>query len=210
MRQISRNDHLNAERLRKLWAKKKHGLDLTQQLAAKRLGWTQSVVSQYLNCHIALNTDAILAFADLLECEPYDIDPALKTHFSAPPKKLSTKRIPIMAELRSLRYQKQHAGHLEAAQTSPGQYAIRVQTPAYKPTIRPGHYLIVQPVTEPKDGDYLLVIRGNTADIRVFSDPNLLTHLANNDTIEVDPSQELLQIVAIYFNNPLDGSDSQS
>ena len=77
-RQITAADRENAQRLRAIWNAKKKQLELNQVKAAAKLGFRyQSTVSQYLNCNIALNTDVILKFAQLLEVDPARIDPSI-------------------------------------------------------------------------------------------------------------------------------------
>ena len=56
----------------------KADLGLTQVTASKHLGMKQPTFSQYLNAVIPLNTDAVLAFSDLLRVNPVEIDPGLK------------------------------------------------------------------------------------------------------------------------------------
>lgn len=67
-----------AERLRKVWDRKKVELRLTQEKAADALGFsTQATVSHYLNGSIPLNTDAALKFAALLGVKPEELRPDL-------------------------------------------------------------------------------------------------------------------------------------
>ena len=74
---ITAADKDAARRLRAIWESKKQELKLTQIAVADEIGTSQSAISQYLNGTIALNTDAVLVFAKLLQCEPRDIRPAL-------------------------------------------------------------------------------------------------------------------------------------
>ena len=64
-----------AERLRALWDSRKDRLELTQVKAAAELGLTQGVLAQYLNQHIAPNTDFVLGMCRLLGVDPCDIHP---------------------------------------------------------------------------------------------------------------------------------------
>lgn len=67
-----------ADNLKRIWEEKRQRLDLTQERAAERLGWTtQGAVSHYLNGRNPLNADAILRFASLLDVDPREIDPAI-------------------------------------------------------------------------------------------------------------------------------------
>ena len=79
-RRITPHDRANAERLKAIWDAKKKQLELTQVKAAAQLGFaTQSTVSQYLNCDIAMNTEIVLKFARLLEVDPARIDPNIRS-----------------------------------------------------------------------------------------------------------------------------------
>lgn len=92
-------DRARAKRLRTLWQRLKGDLNLTQVSAAKRLGVSQPTLSQYLNAVIPLNTDAILNFANLLQIDPVEIDPAMKGVYSFKTRrsvKLENVRIPYI------------------------------------------------------------------------------------------------------------------
>ncbi|MEH6812919.1 MAG: S24 family peptidase [Motiliproteus sp.] len=66
-----------AQRLKSIFVAKKKQLGITQQTAAERLGWSAaSVVNQYLSGAIALNLEAGLKFARLLDVAPSEISPA--------------------------------------------------------------------------------------------------------------------------------------
>ena len=67
----------NTANLRRIWAAKKQESGLTQTQVAKKLGWTQSAFSQYLNNHVALNPAAILKLGAVLDVHPADIDPEM-------------------------------------------------------------------------------------------------------------------------------------
>ena len=65
--------------LKAIFERKKRELGLTQESAAKAMGWkTQGAVSNYLNGKIPLNTDAKLKFAKLLGVKVADFDPEFK------------------------------------------------------------------------------------------------------------------------------------
>lgn len=85
-----------AERLKRIWLKKRTPLGLTQQKAALMAGWSsQSAAGQYLNAIIPLNTDAKIFFADLLQVPVTDFDPA----FVYPPDADTTK-VPKTLEIK--------------------------------------------------------------------------------------------------------------
>lgn len=62
-----------AARLKALWLQRKDRYDLTQVKAAEMLGITQGAFTQYLNNHIAINTDFVLGMCRLLEVDPCDV-----------------------------------------------------------------------------------------------------------------------------------------
>lgn len=79
-RPLTKEELADAARLKALWTayKRKHGM--TQAKAGAEMGMSQSAVGQYLNGIIALNTDAILSFALLLDAQPHEIRPSMGAH----------------------------------------------------------------------------------------------------------------------------------
>ncbi len=65
--------------LRKLWNKKIKP-QYTQIEAAKKLGWTQGAISQYLNNITEMNPAAIIKLANFMEVDPHEIDPNITEH----------------------------------------------------------------------------------------------------------------------------------
>lgn len=98
-RNITVNDQEKHRRLRGIWDKKRGEGEITQTKAGKALGMSQAVIAQYLNCHIALNTDSVLAFAQYLGVHAADIDPALKDHFDQASSDVEVIEVPITATL---------------------------------------------------------------------------------------------------------------
>lgn len=85
---LSKRHAQAAINLKRIWLIRKRELGLTQEEAADLLGFsTQGAVSHYLNGRMALNTEAILKFAKLLEVAPTDIDPQFEysTILATPP-----------------------------------------------------------------------------------------------------------------------------
>ena len=76
-RVITKSDLENARRLKAIYNAKKRLLDLTQTTLADKLGMKQGAVAQYINGHIALNYNATIEFAKILQVDPWDIDPTL-------------------------------------------------------------------------------------------------------------------------------------
>lgn len=67
--------------LRRIWDAKKAEIGVTQSEAAKKLGWTQGAVAQYLNNITELNATAIIKLANFLGVDPRDIDPNAADEF---------------------------------------------------------------------------------------------------------------------------------
>ena len=70
-RNITTKDREAASKLRALWNDfKKKNPGVSQETAGAKIGYTQAAFSQYLQCKIALGTDAVLKFAGLLGVTP--------------------------------------------------------------------------------------------------------------------------------------------
>lgn len=59
--------------------------ELTQANASLELGWTHSVLGQYINARVACGPKAVFKLAEYFSVTPYDLDPGLKNEFAAPP-----------------------------------------------------------------------------------------------------------------------------
>lgn len=70
---ISQEQQQIAARLKSLWLQHKKELQLTQTTAAETLGITQGSFTQFINCHIAVNTDFVLGMCRLLGVDPCDV-----------------------------------------------------------------------------------------------------------------------------------------
>jgi transcriptional regulator with XRE-family HTH domain len=78
VRQITEADLAAARALERLWEKAKkqaadRGRKLTQKEAAADMGWTQGMVSQYIQGITPLGAVAVLKWAQYLGCKPTDI-----------------------------------------------------------------------------------------------------------------------------------------
>jgi transcriptional regulator with XRE-family HTH domain len=76
-RELTPEEQRAAERLRKIWERKKRNLNLTQESAAIACGWEsgQSAMSQYLGGFVPLNVEAVLKLAKVLQVHPTEIMP---------------------------------------------------------------------------------------------------------------------------------------
>ena len=142
-RVITEHDRENAQRLKAIWMTKKHHLKLTQEDLAKLMGINRAAVSQYLNCFIALNTDAILKFSQALKISPIDIDPTL-TALATTPSQSRAIRVPTYAKL-SGELPGPHEVVEVMAENSLNLYAVAVDTEGFAPFARRGSTLLVSP-----------------------------------------------------------------
>ena len=76
-----------ANNLRAIWDIKKSEIGITQTEAAKKLGWTQGALAQYLNNITELNAPAVVKLANFLGVDPREIDPT--ANFNDYPQYLS-------------------------------------------------------------------------------------------------------------------------
>jgi len=74
-KELSPEDKAICANLRRIWDAKKKVLGLSQLQAAQHLGITQGAISHQLQGRNALHTDAIIQWAELLQCSEQDIDP---------------------------------------------------------------------------------------------------------------------------------------
>jgi hypothetical protein len=63
--------------LRRIWESKKADMKFTQVTAAQELGWSQGLISHYLNNITDLGPMATIKFANFLGVDPRDIDPEI-------------------------------------------------------------------------------------------------------------------------------------
>lgn len=79
-----------AERMKLLWLRHKAKTNETQVQIAQALGITQGSFTQYMNAHIAMNTDFLLKFCHHIGADPAEADPSLANVLLA-----NAKRVPI-------------------------------------------------------------------------------------------------------------------
>jgi len=186
-----------AKRLRAIWESKKQELKLTQVTVAEEIGTSQSAISQYLNGTIALNTDAVIVFAKLLQCEPKDIRPVLGRKLSI--KHINNRRIPVVRSSTGAVINK----HIEAkyiGETSDQVYAVLIDEQSYHPRIKQGEYVVVDPAADITTGDEVLIetvdseyiIKTYTREIaQGYAVENILTEyssvIAHEDIVAIHP-----------------------
>lgn len=155
-RTITPADIANAGRLNALWRAKKAELGLTQATAAPKLGYkSQSMVSMQLKGEVALNTDAILRWAQLLGINPGDIDPSMKS-LNFTQQQLRRVKVAIIARMSGAM-----PGAFETVeimtQMTRQVYGISVDTDGFAPFARRGSVLIVSQEEEPISGDEVFI-----------------------------------------------------
>ena len=85
-RKLDRRQQLIASNIRRLWHEKQaREPGLTQAKASKLLGWSHSVVGQYISGRVPAGPKAVFKFAEYFGVTPYDIDPDLRNEFAEPP-----------------------------------------------------------------------------------------------------------------------------
>ena len=195
-RTITAADKDAARRLLAIWESKKQELKLTQVTVADEIGTSQSAISQYLNGTIALNTDAVLVFAKLLQCEPKDIRPVLGRKLRIQQKK---RRIPVVKSSTGAVLDK----HIEAkyiGETSDQVYAVLIDEQSYHPRIKQGEYVVVDPAADITPGDEVLIetvdseyiIKTYIRDtVRGYTVENILTEyasvIAHDNVVSIHP-----------------------
>ena len=92
MRNLSARQKTVVSNLRFHWQRFKSETKTTQAEASKALGWSHSVLGQYINGHVACGPTAIFKIAELIGTTPYDIDPDLRGEFTPPAEDLHDLR----------------------------------------------------------------------------------------------------------------------
>jgi transcriptional regulator with XRE-family HTH domain len=85
-RKLDRRQQVVAQNIKRYWLQKQaNEPGLTQARASKQLGWSHSVVGQYINGRVPAGPKAVFKFAEFFNVTPYDIDPELRGEFAEPP-----------------------------------------------------------------------------------------------------------------------------
>lgn len=74
---LSTEQQQAAERILNTWLKKKQLLGLTQERAAEKAGWSQGMFNHYIHGRKALNIEAVLLFAGILDEDPMQLAPEI-------------------------------------------------------------------------------------------------------------------------------------
>lgn len=155
-RTITDEDKANAARLAAIWKNKKGQLNLTQKSAADKLGYkSQSMVSMQLTGEVALNTDAILKWAQLLQVSPAELDPSM-SGLSFTKGAMRLVKVAIIARMSG-----EPVGPFETVeimtQMTRQVYGISVDTTGFEPFAKKGSTLIISRDEEPVSGDEVFI-----------------------------------------------------
>lgn len=93
---LTRDEQQAQERLKSLWDSKAPQLGVTQKALAASMAVNPSLISQYLNWYIPLNTQALLKFAAALNIDPSEVWPEKATLFAMAK---TSQRLKITARL---------------------------------------------------------------------------------------------------------------
>lgn len=150
-------DRENARRLFMLWKAKKGPLNLDQKKAASLLGYaSQSMVSQQLHCKVALNTEAILKWAHLLQVPASEIDPTLGT-FGIADATLRRTRVRVVTTMSGAAPGASETVEIVTRMTRQ-MYSVSVDIDGFEPFAKKGSHLIVSTDEEPISGDEVFIV----------------------------------------------------
>lgn len=201
---ITQEDTANAKRLLKLWNSKKGKLGLTQISAGEKLGFNQSMVSQLLHAKVALSTDHVLKWAQLLGVSPGEINPALSS-LGFTKATLRQIKVPVVARMSG-----EPVGAFEAVEISTRMtkqvYGISVDDESLGVYAKKGSTLIVSQEEEPVSGDEVF-IRYRVQDhylltVKVYVTSDLARGVAVLKDI-ITGAQEELQLEQIEAMDPI-------
>lgn len=203
MREITQKDRLHARNLNKLWKIKSKELQVTQLDAAKHFGVTQSAISQYLNCIVALNTDAILKFADFLKVPPQEIAPDIKIGLY----RVSKRTINVIDTIGKTM---KNTNQINSAVTSEFCAAVLITTDDFAPRIYPNEYIVVDKNIPIQQGFAWVNLKNSKSTIGNIVKLNkksiVLSHPVSGETgtIKNDDIEEIIMISGIFLRQPLD------
>lgn len=155
-RTITQEDTAKAARLTKLWKAKKGPLSLTQRQVADKLGYrSQSMVSMQLNGEVALNTDAVLKWAQLLQVAPMEIDPSLSS-LTFTKSTMRVVKAPVIARMSGEPVTPFETVEI-LTQMTRQVYAVLVDTDGFEPFAKRGSTLAICQDEEPVSGDEVFI-----------------------------------------------------
>lgn len=158
------------QNLKRIWLEKKTTLKLTQESASAAAGWkTQSAFNQFLNGKLALNTDAIVRLARVLQVKPADINPDLAESFAPSWCEIveTVNKVPLISwemageicqSRRPLDKNDVEAWMLCPSEHSNEAYYLRVVGDAMAHEYMEGDLILVEPTAEPLHGDDVVIM----------------------------------------------------
>lgn len=158
------------QNLKRIWLEKKSALKLTQESASAAAGWkTQSAFNQFLNGKIALNTDATIRLARVLQVSPSEINPDLAESFAPLLGDLvdTVNKVPLISwekagEMcqagRPLTSEDVEAWMLCPSEHSNDAYYLRVVGDAMAHEYMEGDLILVDPAVDAVHGDDVIIM----------------------------------------------------
>ncbi|WP_075881496.1 XRE family transcriptional regulator [Vreelandella massiliensis] len=156
-RTITEEDKQNALRLKNLYNAKKKDLGLTQTSIGNELGMKQGAVAQYINGHIALNYEAVIRFAKILQVKPWEIDPTLSV--LNPVGEIKTQEVALdVKQTLSGSGKPQTKSITIRYDGMPDQlYGFEADSDTYSPFLKQGDIAVIDRSLQPENGDDVLI-----------------------------------------------------
>ena len=109
-----------ATRAKQLFNTKKHAEGVTLFEASRDIGWSDSVLGQYLNANIPMGFEAIAKIAKYLNVSPYELDPDLSDDLPIVPEDLQSldAALAMLSEQELVRLVKKLSSRLSAKDVS--------------------------------------------------------------------------------------------
>jgi transcriptional regulator with XRE-family HTH domain len=119
-RPMSYRQELVARRAKEAFRKKQAAEKMTLQEASRAIGWSDSVLGQYLNANIPMGIEAVARVANYLNVSPYELDPELAEALPAQPEDVQSleKSLSLLSEAELSRLMKKLVSRLPAKDVS--------------------------------------------------------------------------------------------
>jgi predicted transcriptional regulator len=154
---ITEQDLANAKRLKAVYEAKKGELGLTQTKVGELLGMKQGAVAQYINGHIALNYEATIEFARVLDVKPWDIDASLGVL-------VNKKKITEQETIVNVRETLSGSGKPQKTNVTIGYSGMadhlqgyEADSDSFSPFLKKGDVIVIDRSLQPEPGDDVLI-----------------------------------------------------
>lgn len=164
-RVITKSDLENAQRLKAIYNAKKRTLELTQTILAAKLGMKQGAVAQYINGHIALNYNATIAFAKILQVDPWDIDPTLNVLSNRGADAEREVAVDVVSTLSGSGKPKQNSITIRYSGMIEHLLGFEADSNDYAPFLKQEDVIVVDRTLQPEVGDDVVVCYASGAKI---------------------------------------------